>query len=208
MRKVLGSQTDDKSVLAQAILKILKSAGSPEERVELFAIALTEIDSVDKDPKSLPNKGIDDATWEQLTRTHVDIINGHMKMAFSRTSSAKEFATELLRLIDFLEEDNEKTFALAQILFSPYVPYQELPGTPVHMSSAEYGHKLQSDRRRTELVNYIMGLPFDERTERASLLLQILDDTQDNELRVALLAHANYRMEQRVARRVAEQIRR
>jgi len=83
MRKVLGSQTDDKSVLAQAILKILKAAGSPEERVELLAIALAERDSVDKDPKSLPNKGIDDSIWDQLLRTHVDIVNGHMKMAFS-----------------------------------------------------------------------------------------------------------------------------
>jgi hypothetical protein len=206
LRTVLGSQTDDKSVLAQAILKVIQSATSQNERIELFAIALAERDSVPKQPKALPNKGIDQDAWDQLKKTHSDIVDGHMKMAFSKAHNVKEFASEILRLIDFLSEDNEKTFACARVLFSRYVPYQELPGTPVHMTRGEYNHKLGSDPKRKGLMDYIAELPFDERTERASMLLQVLDDTQDKDLRVALLAHAHYLIENRVAREVAGEI--
>lgn len=202
LRTVLGSNTNDKSVHAQALLKVLQTATSPDERIDLLVIALVERDSVPKTPKALPNKGIPQEEWDQLVKTHSDMINGHLKMAFFKTRTAKEFATEILRLLDFFGEDNEKTFVLAKSLFSPYVPYHELPGTPAHMTSGEYKHKLQSDEKRVELIDYIQELPFDERTERASMILQVIDDTTDKELRVALLAHANFRLEKRVEQAV------
>jgi hypothetical protein len=206
LRTVLGSQRDDKSITGQAVLKVIQSATGQDERIELLAIALAERDSVPKQPERLPNKGIDDDTWDQLIKTHSDIVNGYMKMAFSKTNDVKGFASEILHLIDFLSEDNEKIFACAKVLFSPYVPYHELPGTPVHMTTREYKHKLASDPKRIELVEYITRLPFDERTETASMLLQVLDDTQDKGLRVAILAHAHYQIEKQVEKQVAEAI--
>ncbi len=203
LRAVLGSQTSDKSVRAEALLKVIDSADSSDERGELLATAFLERDSVTKTPKTLPNKGLPDDRWDILAKTHGDLVHGHLKMAFFKTRTAKEFAFEVLRLIDFLPDSQEKTFVLATALFSPYVPYRELPGTPVYMSNAEYRHKLESDKNRVDLIDYIMGLPFDERTERASMLLQVFDDTSDRDLRVALLAHAAFVRERKVKEVVA-----
>lgn len=207
LRAVLGSQTTDKSVHAQAILQVIQGATSPDERIELLAIALVERDSVPKAPAGLPNKGIPQDLWDQLVRSHSEMIDGHLKMAFFKSTDANLFASEILRLIEFFPDENEKTFALAKSLFSPYVPYLGLPGIPVHMTEAQYRHQLESDKRRVDLIDYIMALPFDERTERASMLLQVIDDTTDKNLRVALLAHANYRNEKRTERRILDSLR-
>jgi len=198
LKAVLGSQTADKSVHAEALLKVIHSADSSDERADLLAIAFIERDSVTKTPKILPNKGIPDDRWDMLVKTHADLVNGHLKMAFFKSRTARDFASEVLRLVDFLPESDEKTFVVAEALFSPYVPYRELPGTPVHMSNAEYQHKLESDKDRVSLIDYIMGLPFDERTERASMLIQVIDDTNDRDLRVALLAHADFVREKKI----------
>lgn len=200
-RAVLGSQTTDKSILAEALLKVMTEAPSGE-RADLLAIALVERDKVLKTPKALPNKGLPDDQWELLEKTHGDLADGHLKMAFFKTRTAKDFASEILRFIDFLSDHAEKAYALARAIFSLYVPYCELPGTPVHMSNAEYRHKLESDETRVNLINYIMGLPFDERTERASMLLQVVDDTQDRDLRVALLAHADFAREKHLVNKL------
>lgn len=201
IREVLGSQTNDKSVHAQALFKIITSV-SEAEQADLLAIALAERDEVPKSPKALPNKGIDQDTWDRLVKTHSDMIDGHLKMAFFKTHECKNFAAEILRLIQFFQEDDEKVYAVAHALFSPYVPYHSLPGTPVHMSNMEYQHKLESDKRRVDLIEYVMELPFDEKTERASMLLQVVDDTDDKDLRVALLGHAFARLEKRILARL------
>lgn len=206
LRVAIGSQTDDKSVHAQALLKIILNA-SATERVELMSIAFQERDSVPKNTGHLPNKGIQQDRWDQLTKTHSEMVNGHLKMAFFKTTSVQDFAAELMRLIDFFQDEDEKTYIMAKALYSPYVPYHQLPGTPVHMTGTEYKHKLDSDPHRTQLIDYIMGLPFDERTERASMLLQVINDTDDESLRVALLAHANFIQEEILMEKMAEKIR-
>lgn len=201
IRAILGSQTNDKSVHAEALLKVILEAAN-DERADLLAIVLVERDKVAKSPKTLPNKGLTDDRWDMLVRTHGDMIDGALKLAFFNSRTAKEFAVEILRLIDFFPDQDEKTFAMAKAMFSPYVPYHELPGTPVHMSNSEYRHKLESDEERVGLIDYIMGLPFDERTERASMLLQVIDDTQDRDLRVALLAHSDAVREKKITEKV------
>jgi hypothetical protein len=202
LRNVLGSQTTDKSIRAQAVLAVIQSAPAPEEKVDLLAIALCERESVTKNPKSLPNKGITQECWDELAKTHADMVNGHMKMAFFKTHNAKDFAAEILRLVDFFSDENEKTYVLAKALFSPFAPYHQLPGTPAHMTDSEYNHKLRSGGDRVQLIDYIIGLPFDERSERMSVLLQVVDDTTDKDLRVALLSHALFKLESKVIQRM------
>lgn len=204
VRAILGSQTDDKTVVAQALLRVINAAADLNEKGEILTIALVERDNAPRIPQTLPNPGISDDRWEQLTRSHSDLVNGYLKMAFFKTSTAREFATELLRIIAFMPTEEEQTYALAKALFSPYVPYRQLPGTPVHMSDVTFRQKLASEKTRLELIEYIIGLPFGEYTEQASMLLQVLDDTADPEVRVALLAAAWRHHEARIVRAMKE----
>jgi hypothetical protein len=206
IREVLGAKTDDKTVRAQAILDILSSAQSQDEKAELFSIALLEITSAPKNKKVMKNAGLTDDEWDDLAKSHGDMVEGYLKMAFFKTSTAQDFSFEILRLVDFLSKPDEKTFVIAMALYSPYIPYHTLPGTPIHMTSADFKHKLKSEEKRLELIEYICGLPFDEWTEQASLLFQVITDAQDRESQVVLLAAALQRMVKREVNKVVEDL--
>ena len=190
VRSILGAQIDDTSVLAQALLKVINSTETVDEKAEVLSIALLERDSVPKVAKALPNTGVPDDEWDQLNKFHIDTVQGHLRMAFFKNRTVEGFAREILRLVDFFQEDNEKAFVLAAAIYSPYVPFKQLPGTPINMSYKELIHKLESSKDHLELIEYIIDLPFSEYTERASMLLQVIDDTKDRGLRIALLAAA------------------
>jgi hypothetical protein len=152
MRTVLGSQTNDKSVAAQAVLKLIQTAISNEEKVELLAVALRERDSVTKTGKALPNKGITPDTWDTLIRTNAAMVDGFQKMAFFRSRTAEDFAAEILKLLDFFSEENERTVALAVTLWSEYVPFQDLPGARLSISTSWRAKTRRRDSSTTSSV--------------------------------------------------------
>jgi len=188
IRSILGSETNDKSVHAQAIHEILKTAADEDERAELFAIVITERDSVPKKPKPLSNKGLSAEDWADLNNTQHKVVLSFLLRTFLRTSSALEFAKGALRVLDLFDTDDEKTFAIASIMFSPYVPYRHLPARIQPMSSERFDHLVQANKEQVDLIRYAINIPFNKTTEVASLILPILDAEQDQETRVALLA--------------------
>lgn len=201
IRSTLGSQTNDKTVMGQAVYKVLNSVASPDDKISLLAICLVELQSVERNSKDLPNKGLTNEEWDQLTKTHAPLLDAHLKMSFFKSQSANDFSKEILRLVEFMSTENEKTFVISYALYSDYIPYRQLPGTPTHMSNEDYKHKLRAGKDRFELIQYIIALPFDEFTERASMLLQVIDDTTDRSLRVALLASAWQKIEEKTVRK-------
>ncbi|MCK4303418.1 MAG: hypothetical protein KAY24_04205 [Candidatus Eisenbacteria sp.] len=188
IRSILGSETNDKSVHAQAIHEVLKTAADDDERAELFAVVLTERDSVTKKPKPLSNKGLSSEEWAELNSTQQQVVMSYLLRTFLRTTTAVEFAKDALRVLDLFDTDNEMTFAIAAIMFSPYVPYRVLPGRITPMSSERFDHLAKANKDQIELISYAINIPFNKTTEVASLLLPILDMEQDQETRVALLA--------------------
>jgi len=187
LKNVLGAESNSKSVIAGAILDVLNKAESLEEKKELLSIALIERDTVKKQPIALENKDLSEEKWTDLTTSHLDIVLGHLKMAFLKTNNAIDFSGEVIRLIDFFTETDEKVFALATTLFSIYAPYKELPGTPERIPEHKSTHLLDGNREMVDLIKYVTGLPFTV-IESSSLILQILDSIKNNELRVTLLA--------------------
>ena len=188
IRSVLGSETNDKSVQAQAVLEILKTATDDDERARLFAIVLTERDSVAKRPKPLSNKGLTPEEWSDLVDTQQGVVNSHLLRTFLRTSHVMDFSKDALRVLDLFDTDNERTFAIAAMMFSPYVPYRQLPGRIVPIPSQRFDHLIKANKDKVELIEYAINIPFNKTTEVASLLLPILDAAGDQDTRVALLA--------------------
>lgn len=188
IRSILGSETNDKSVLAQAIHEVLKTAVDEDERAALFAIVLTERESVAKKPKPLSNKGLSPEEWTDLNNTQHLVVLTYLLRTFHRTTTALEFAKGALRVLDLFDTDSEKTFAIASIMFSPYVPYRQLPGRIIPMPSERFDHLAKANKDQIELIEYAIQIPFNKTTEVASLILPILDSEQDQETRVALLA--------------------
>lgn len=190
LRNILGSETSDKTVLAQAILDIMKTAVDENEVIDLLAIVLTERDSVPKYIKQLSNKGLPPDMWDQFVRTHAKIADDYLKMAFYNSSNVKDFASYAVRLINLFESEDEKTFILAEIIYSYYVPYHELPGEIINMADRQFQHIIDSNPDKAELIRFVTQIPWATHTELASVVLPILDGESNKEVRVALFAYS------------------
>lgn len=188
LRTVLGAQTTKKSVHAGAILDVLELAQSDDERAQLLAIVLIERDAVQKQVIVLDNKDTIDDRWDLLNNTHYDLVMAHLKMSFFTTNNAHDFAHKILALMGQFKIREEKLFVLGTTLFStPYIPYKELPGVPKKLPQAQVVHLLESHQDDVSMLKYISELPF-TLIEEAGLVLQLLDNTENAELRQALLS--------------------
>jgi hypothetical protein len=188
LRRILGSQTSDKAVLAQAVLEVLKTASDRDEMIDLFVIAITERDSVDSVEVELKNVGMPSEQWNDLAQTMGKVVHEYLVRTFYRTTDARGFADHALRLLDLFELDSEKTYALAMTLHSPFVPYRQLPGKVVAMSSEKFIQLLKANQDKVDLVEYAASLPVHKTTDVASLVLPILDSVDSQEARIALIA--------------------
>ncbi len=205
LRAVLGSQTNDKSVLSQAILDVLRTASNEEERTQLLAIAMTERDSVEKNPRALSNKGLTKEKWDELSTSLSRLAHEHFRVAFFKSHTVQDFSKGILKVIDHFEDHEEQTFVLGTCLFSPFIPYRELPGEPVRMTAQSIHHILNSSPKMQELIEYICEIPFSTTPELASMILQVLDDVPEKNARVAFLAHALSVFQARIADAVKSQ---
>jgi len=189
MRKILGSQTTDKSIHAQAIYEVLKQASTQEDRIELLEIALAEYSKVDKHDQVLSNKGINSEDWNEYNRKYTKMVSDFTRNAYFETKNLHDFTNEILRLIDFFKTEDEKSFCIATTIFTTnIIPYREIPGDPVRISEEEYKQLLLAHKDKSELILYLVKLPFFDWNEAASQVLQVVDEVDNKKLRVALLS--------------------
>ncbi len=189
LRKVLGSQTNDKAVHAQAILSIISEVESRDEKIELLDYTITDLGKVEKHEQILSNKGIDPQRWDDLNSKLLVIVNNYVRNAFFSTKNSQEFAAELLRILDFFADPDEKAFCLAVVLYTTsVVPYHNLPGDAITLTEDEFKQLILANKDKSELMRYLVELPFFDWTQAASQVLQVIDDCGDNKkLRIALL---------------------
>ncbi len=202
LRNILGSDATDRSVQAQAILEVLNTAANDEEKAQLLSIVLTERDRVEKNAQVLSNKGVSDEVWEQLSKFHYDAISSHLTMAFFKSHSALDFSKHVVRMLNLFDVDDEKTYALATTISSRFIPFKELPGEPVRMSSHQFQHIIESHREKSDLIKYILKVPFPSKAELASMILQVVDDEPERTTRVALLAYSLILHQERIEKSV------
>jgi hypothetical protein len=189
IRRILGAQTNDASVRSQAILNLIKDKEEPEQ-IELLSICFRERDTVRKELDTLTNEGLTQLQWESLHRTHAPMIDAHIKTSFFKIHTSKEFALQVIKLMNFYDTQEEKVFCIARSLYSVYIPFFELPGDRLSIDSARYDHLTKSNKDEVQLIDYIIKLPFYTVTDEASHLLYILDKFSDNqELRACLLGY-------------------
>jgi len=192
IRKILGSQTTKKSIPAGAILDVLDGAASDNEKERLLGIALMERDSVDKQPNALEiHVSIDDDRWEILGNKYAIMTHEFVKSTYFETDSIEEYSKEMFRFLSFFKERDEKIFVFASMLYSSqFIPYRQLPSSPLDITKEKFNHLLQGGSEKRDLISYIAGLPFRTTTGEASVLLKVLDECEDNfELRSSLLAY-------------------
>lgn len=201
IKRILGSETNDKTIRMHAILKVLNSVDE-KEKVELLSIILTERDSVPKNTDELKEEGLSEEEWHNTISSLNQMIDGHLKNAFFKSRSVKEFSAQLIKLLSFFETETEQIICLAKYIYSPYIPFKELPGEPVRLTDEKYMHLLESNKEKIQMIKYICNLPFFQKMEEISHLLHILSEIDDHSLECALLSYYCTIRDNRVAKQV------
>jgi hypothetical protein len=191
LRQILGSDTTQIDVHGEALLDVLSTAADDDEAVELLTTVILERDSVEKKPTVLSNKGLSVDAWDELARSHSRLIREYLQTAFFSTNSAEEFSKKILDFMKLFPNNPERTFVFSAIIFgTPYIPYKQLPGKISTMTQHVFDHIISSNPEKRDLVRYVSGIPFSTTVEHAGMVLQVIDDVQDRDTRLALLALA------------------
>ena len=188
LRKLMGANTDDKSIRSQAIWKLVSNK-EEDEQIELLSICFTERDKVPKNEEDLKNEGLSNETWQMLSESLSEMVSAHLKNAFFNSRNVNQFSKHVLKLINFYEDENEKVYCLSRCIYSVYVPFLELPGTPLRMTDEKFTHLLKTYDKKVDLIKYLVKLPFNSYTEAISHVLHIIDSEKNQEVRTALLAY-------------------
>lgn len=188
LKKLMGSLTDDKAVRAQAIWGLIKDKNE-EEKIELLSICFSEKGKVPSYDEELKNEGFPVETFQELSEAYSTMIDAHLKNSFFNSRSVNDFSKQILRLIDFYDEENEKIYCLLHCYYSDYIPFHELPGTPLRLSDERFYNLLDSNGDKKDLIDYLVKLPFTTYTEAISHVLHVIDSIDNIELRTALLSY-------------------
>lgn len=83
----------------------------------------------------------------------------------------------------------ELAFSFYYTLIDKKIPYQYI-GKPLSMSNDDFKKITEANDKYIQKIKYILNSGYAQRTERASLILNCLDEIDDYEAKVTVLAHA------------------
>jgi hypothetical protein len=109
----------------------------------------------------------------------------------SQKLSASEFYKLLWNTVfsdSLLTLEKERVFGLLWIIADNGIPYYKL-STPLSMENEEFKRIIEENKESSDRISYILSIPFEQRTETSSLILQELSG-KDEVTQAVLLAQA------------------
>lgn len=118
------------------------------------------------------------------------LLNSNIKKCNMGLISPEDFYKSLWGLYGVVFSTlKEKAFAFYYTLIDTSIPYQYL-GKPISMSNKLYQEFIEKNKLSIDKVRYIQESNYTQHTERASLLLNCLNEIEDFESKTVVLAQA------------------
>lgn len=162
------------SICAELYKMIL--AQKEEDRSNAFELAINLYDDIDSDETVPLENSPYEAQKKTLKDTYGDFVDSFIEFFTKRKGMKEDFYHDLWEAIcndTFFPSEASKIFAFYYIIIDSRVPYFELK-QGYEMSNESY-RKLRLKHATTlKRVRYILNADFNQKTERASLLLDEL----------------------------------
>lgn len=166
-----------------------------ENRIQYFQMICENIEIIESDESLKIKNHFEEGEIEQLKSLYGkyidEVINAVRKKTISQKSSVKDFYQLLWNTVfsdTVLTTEKEKVFGLLWIIADNGIPYYEM-GTPISMENDEYKKVVEENRLVLGRISYILSIPFEQRTETASLIMQELKE-KDDKTQAVLLSQA------------------
>jgi hypothetical protein len=169
-------------------LCIIRKAQTESQAELLRYLAEHWDDAVSSDERQIEAK-IDTNQEKELVRNYARIVDEMLSALVFRNLGESVFYSELWNLVNnpFFPDDRVKSFALYWILIDEKTPYFQV-GEGIRMSDDEFRVRARSVSRNYAKVRFIVSRKFEQRSERAALVLQELESISDEVDRAVVLA--------------------
>lgn len=188
MVKLLEKAKGEKADIAAAVYGLIQKTEAP---LEAFRFFLENADDVD----SLEEEEIESYfTASQLQKLEAgcgQMVEGIFDKLLSKNMDPEDFYSELwkktIRDSYIFENDNEKIYALYRIWIDGRIPYFKI-GSGLKMSDEKFSAIIKEKKNEIKKAIFILNSSFSQRTERCSLLVDILDACAEEEEKAVILA--------------------
>lgn len=141
-----------------------------------FEQAINLLEDIDSDKSISTPVSPYESQLKSLTDQYGDIVNSFISFFINQSTSTDFFYQSLWKAIQnnmFFPDEASKAFAFYFVLIDRRVPYFILP-RGYEMSNESYRSLRKKHSIVLKKIRYIMSTEFDQKTERASLVLQEL----------------------------------
>lgn len=131
------------------------------------------------------------AQIQTLQKTFDDLLDGILNKLISKHLEKPDFYCELWKNIEsdvLFEEEEQKMYALYRIWIDGRIPYFKI-GDGLMMSDEEFKEIIDGAESLLRETAFILNCKFEQKTERSSVLLDVLNRCKDNKERAVVLAY-------------------
>lgn len=185
---ILQKVSGDKADIAYLVYsRIIDAPGFEAEALQYFYEYAEDVRTAKKEPAE---KVYSAADKYQLSSAYGKMIDGALEALLRRNLSCPEFYAELWDFIQnntILSEKEQKAFILYYTWIDVRLPYFELP-PGIKMDNDVYRDMLKNLKPMIRKARFILFTPMDQKTERASRIIQVLDEIEDENEKAVLMA--------------------
>lgn len=207
LKRVIEASIKDRYDEGAVISDLLKSAQDEGQRLEAMSYLIQNYDVLEPTGVSVPltdRKATSDR-WKELRRVEGELMDAQVRRAFKGFPTPEEASARLLRSYDSQPDDETRDFFIANLLADSRIPYFGLPSgqEPLKMENDRFDLLNRKLRREIKQIEFIIRYTdYEQHTERASLLMAVLNSIEEFEEQVVLMVHI-LRVPEEYARRLA-----
>lgn len=171
--------------------EVLKLA---DDEAKAFEFVCKNYDERDKKEDTSIEAYFSEEEIEEYESVHGDIVNGLLNSTIKKCNLGMipeaDFYVSLWRsFCAVFTLPKEKAFAFYYTLIDAMIPYQYL-GKPISMNNERFKELVKKNDPIIQKIKYIQRSNYSQLTERASLLLNCLEEVEDWESKTVVLAQA------------------
>lgn len=166
-----------------------------EDRVSLFSLACKEYGIVDSDGTlKVPNSIINHEKQDELKSTYGRVIDALLDSAIKTAVDKRyddetfyKFIWEKIVCNSLFRTEEERLFAFYYIIIDKKIPYYSI-SSGLEMDNKRYQSIIEANESNIQKLKFILAVRFDQRTQEASNLLDVLLSQDSYDVQVVLLS--------------------
>ncbi len=188
IKELLQTSSGDQTDLSYAVYELIEQ--SEHLKPELFMFFIETSEDLDSSEEQRIEKIFSEEEKYQYARDYGKIIDGTLEALLKKQYEKEKFYHELWKFIEenpLLDTKKLKAFALFYIWVDIRLPYYVLDDG-IKMSDDDYQNVCQKLSEDIKKARFILHVPTEQKTERASRIVKLLENLQDDKEKAVLMS--------------------